>query len=533
MRVAEGVASGSGSGSGGGPSDEVVAALAALAPEQRAVIVLRHLLGFTPGEIARVLGLPRGNGELAAAARAGCAGGAIAGRGDGGRCGQGGSRRLGLLLGSERGEALVSKERRTYDDGPRGDDLGARVHGDDLDARLRGVDVPGAPESGRASVGRRRRGVRARRPVRRRRRRLAPGLAVAVVLGVLMLAVAAGATQPGAAVRGFVVRVLGGDPAPAPRARIGPLPPGRMLVTSPRGAWIVGRDGSRTLLGPYAGASWSPRGLFVVAWSGADIRAVAPDGTVHWTLRTPGRVAAAAWSPDGYRVAYRRAGGLGVVAGDGSGARVLSASVAPAGPAWRPGAPHTLAWVDPEGRIVVRDVDSGALVWRSPSGVGAARALSWSADGRLALVRSTDGLRLADPGANRVSRVRLPSGDRAVAAAWAPRGRRLAVVARAASGDLTRVLVAQGGVRIADRPVFTTTGRLASPAWSPDGSRVLVRWTDADEWLLLPTVSPGDALRPVRRRPLGRLPARGIVAIAPVARRFGGMPVVRGWCCAG
>ena len=46
--------------SGGGPSSEVVAALAALAPEQRAVIVLRHLLGYTPGEIARMLGLPRG-----------------------------------------------------------------------------------------------------------------------------------------------------------------------------------------------------------------------------------------------------------------------------------------------------------------------------------------------------------------------------------------------------------------------------------------------------------------------------------------
>jgi len=59
--VAEAVASEPGSGSGSGaPSDEVVAALAALAPEQRAVIVLRHLLGFTPGEIARVLGLPRG-----------------------------------------------------------------------------------------------------------------------------------------------------------------------------------------------------------------------------------------------------------------------------------------------------------------------------------------------------------------------------------------------------------------------------------------------------------------------------------------
>jgi RNA polymerase sigma-70 factor (ECF subfamily) len=42
------------------PSDDVVAALAALPPDQRAVIVLRHLLGFTPGEIARALGLPRG-----------------------------------------------------------------------------------------------------------------------------------------------------------------------------------------------------------------------------------------------------------------------------------------------------------------------------------------------------------------------------------------------------------------------------------------------------------------------------------------
>jgi RNA polymerase sigma-70 factor, ECF subfamily len=42
------------------PSDELMAALAALAPEQRAVIVLRHLFCFTPGEIARALGLPRG-----------------------------------------------------------------------------------------------------------------------------------------------------------------------------------------------------------------------------------------------------------------------------------------------------------------------------------------------------------------------------------------------------------------------------------------------------------------------------------------
>jgi RNA polymerase sigma-70 factor, ECF subfamily len=40
--------------------DELLAALAALGPEQRAVVVLRHLLGYAPGEIAAMLGIPRG-----------------------------------------------------------------------------------------------------------------------------------------------------------------------------------------------------------------------------------------------------------------------------------------------------------------------------------------------------------------------------------------------------------------------------------------------------------------------------------------
>jgi RNA polymerase sigma-70 factor, ECF subfamily len=43
------------------PLDEsLLGALAALPPEHRAVIVLRHLLEYTPGEIAELLGLPRG-----------------------------------------------------------------------------------------------------------------------------------------------------------------------------------------------------------------------------------------------------------------------------------------------------------------------------------------------------------------------------------------------------------------------------------------------------------------------------------------
>lgn len=42
------------------PAGETFAALAQLAPEHRAVIVLRYLLELTPGEIAEALDLPRG-----------------------------------------------------------------------------------------------------------------------------------------------------------------------------------------------------------------------------------------------------------------------------------------------------------------------------------------------------------------------------------------------------------------------------------------------------------------------------------------
>jgi RNA polymerase sigma-70 factor (ECF subfamily) len=44
------------------PTDggETLAALTRLSPEHRAVIVMRYLLEFTPGEIAEALDLPRG-----------------------------------------------------------------------------------------------------------------------------------------------------------------------------------------------------------------------------------------------------------------------------------------------------------------------------------------------------------------------------------------------------------------------------------------------------------------------------------------
>jgi len=41
-------------------SGEMTGALAGLSPEGRAVVVLRYLLGYTPGEISRLLEVPRG-----------------------------------------------------------------------------------------------------------------------------------------------------------------------------------------------------------------------------------------------------------------------------------------------------------------------------------------------------------------------------------------------------------------------------------------------------------------------------------------
>jgi RNA polymerase sigma-70 factor, ECF subfamily len=58
---ATGTLAGSAPVAGAAPySDEVAGALASLAPEHRAVIVLRYLLEYTPGEIAALLELPRG-----------------------------------------------------------------------------------------------------------------------------------------------------------------------------------------------------------------------------------------------------------------------------------------------------------------------------------------------------------------------------------------------------------------------------------------------------------------------------------------
>ena len=110
---------------------------------------------------------------------------------------------------------------------------------------------------------------------------------------------------------------------------------------------------------------------------------------------------------------------------------MLPPPVPPVAPAWRPGAPHTLAWVGARGRVEVRDVDSG----RARVALGRERRRG----DRAGVV----GRRAPAPGARRPARRRLrrdgdalpgacalPHGARVGAAAWAPRGDRIALALR-------------------------------------------------------------------------------------------------------
>jgi Tol biopolymer transport system component len=315
-------------------------------------------------------------------------------------------------------------------------------------------------------------------------------------------------------VRGFVVRVLGRQ-APPPRAHLGPLPAGRLLVTSAAGAWVVARDGSRRRLGPYSGAAWSPRGLYAVVWSGAVVRAVAPDGRVAWTLRTPGRVAAAAWSPDGFRVAYLSGGGLRVVAGDGTGDHGLAARVERAAPVWSPTAVHRLAYADRAGRVVVADADTRERIWRSARG-DRVLALAWAPDGRRLAALTAGTLRVYGRQGRRLARLPAPRGGRNVALAFAPAGGRLALI-RTLPGRSEALTLRADGSR--QHRLFSAPGELSDLAFSPDGRWVLLGWRAADQWLFL---HRGDR----RVRAAGAIGAQ----FTPGARRPG-FPRIAGWCC--
>lgn len=337
-----------------------------------------------------------------------------------------------------------------------------------------------------------------REPVHRR-----PGLRLAVVVAVVGAAVAAAAlSPPGRAVVNAVRRSIGIEHAQPALFR---LPaPGRLLVSGSGGAWVVAADGSKRRLGDYAQASWSPHGLYVVAATANELAAVAPDGTIHWTLARP-RIRFPRWGGTHLdtRIAYLTTSRLHVVAGDGTGdidAEGLPAAARVA-PAWRPTSSdqHVLAYVTTRGRVTVLNPDRGNVWWVS-AGYADPRALAWSSDGRHLALATRTRVVVFDAQTGRATTIRVEGVQ---ALAFAPDGRLALLRAHAVllrvGGRLHTLFVPPGG-------------RVAGLAWSPDGRWLLTGLPGADEWVFLQTRG-----------------GRRILAVSHIRSQFGGVPSLDGW----
>jgi hypothetical protein len=342
-----------------------------------------------------------------------------------------------------------------------------------------------------------------REPVPRKRARWP---IVAVAAGVAVTAAAL--SPPGLAVLDSIRDAVRGEPNAKPALFSLPAP-GRLLVNSDRGAWVVQRDGSKRLLNDYRDASWSPRGLYLVAAKGNELIALEPNGEVHWSLPRPGRIAAPRWSdetPPCCRIAYLAGRTVRVVNGDSTGDKVWAVRTALVAPAWRPGS-HVLAYSGANGTIAIGNADLDHPKWlielpQPP------RQLAWAADGRSLVVVDDAKIRVYTPQA-RLVRV-LPFGGGTVI--MAPHSNRFVVVRRVSSG--------RSEVRLVDldsresRVLFSGAGDFADAVWSPDGQWLLVAWPAADQWMFL--------------RPTGKGRVR---PVANIAASFGANASIAGWCC--
>ncbi|HEX7254297.1 MAG TPA: hypothetical protein VF236_00045 [Gaiellaceae bacterium] len=351
-------------------------------------------------------------------------------------------------------------------------------------------------------------------------RRHARPLAAAAA-GVALLA--AVLSPPGRAVIADVREAIGTEKVvgvPSARPALFSLPAaGRVLVTAPRGAWVVDADGSKRRLGDYDEVSWSPRGLHAVASTRSQLVAVTPNGQVRWTLARP-RVHDARWSPSGFRIAYLSGSNLRIVAGDKTGDRRIDGAAAVA-PAWRPGEEHVLAYATPAGTLTVLRTDSGDTAWTAP--VRAAPAhLEWSADGSrlLAAVPLSAGrfaLTVYDGTGRRLQSLAIPGAFRA--AAFAPDDHRVALVR--SRGGRSELLIVDGDVLRRQEPVFEGKGTFSDVAWSPGGRWLLLGWKSADQWLF------------IRSTDVEKIKAVSSLAVQfdPGGTGAGAFPRIEGWCC--
>lgn len=335
---------------------------------------------------------------------------------------------------------------------------------------------------------------------------------VAAVAIALSAVVAATVSSPGRAVLDEIREVVGVERA---QPALFSLPaPGRLLVSSDAGVWVVSEDGSRRLLGDYREATWSPFGRFVAAVGENELVALEPNGDVRWTLPRPD-----ARSPDwsgtetDTRIAYVDRTGVRVVAGDGSDDRLLLPRVS-ALLAWQPGPARVLA-VALRREVRMLDVTSGRTIWRARSPAAPAIAVSWSSDGQRLLVAYPRSLRVFDRRGNTSLEIG-PGAAPMRAAALAPTGRAVAYVMQASGQSQLWIVPRIRPDANAARRLFAGAGEITGLSWSPDGRWLLATWADANQWLFI------------------RANGRGIRAVSNIRKQFlsTSPPRVEGWCCA-
>jgi hypothetical protein len=346
--------------------------------------------------------------------------------------------------------------------------------------------------------------ARERVPRRTPRRRIALALAAAALVVVAL-------TPPGMAVAGYLHdRIVRDTPRATVPAPLATRTPGRLLLTTDAGVWVLRGDGSGRLLGRYSAATWSPNGRFVAVIRDNVLYAVEPGtGTVRWPLVRQGPLSDVRWAPkDGFRIAYREGANLRVVDGDGTHDRLLARGVGAAPAAWRPGS-HVLAYDAGDGTIAVVDVDGGEAT--SLPVTGAIRSLLYSADGGTLLVATDEELLALDPatgarrGLLRVAPTAIATSPGAVGevAAVVPGGQVLLVAIDGSSG----------------RSVTTVPGA-TTVAWSPDGHTLLVPDAAADRWHLVDATTGAD-------RTLDHIGER----LDPDGLGSASFPDIAGWCC--
>jgi hypothetical protein len=334
-----------------------------------------------------------------------------------------------------------------------------------------------------------------RHPGRRRVPRVAGVLgACALLLAVLVLATA---SRPRDALARWLRQAIGLTSVPsAHRTTLAGLPgAGRLLVQSGTMSWLVSPDGSRHLLGRYAGAELSPHQRYVLAWRSAELTAFTPGGRPQWSLAAPATVSGARWSMDGFRVAYLAGGSLRVLAGDGSGDHDLADFVAPIAPAWQPGTAgsHRLALLRDGATIELRDADTGAVIWHRHA-AAAPHQLLWSPDGRFLLAVAPRSLTLYGASGRLRARWAPPPGSRVRQAAFAPGpSDRLALVltrTRPAADSVETTTATPAGLRSDPRLLLSLPERLAGLRVSPRGDWLLVSSAAADQWAAIRARGP-------------------------------------------